>query len=211
MILIFKTVINTKIQKNIFLALQAIFGLGLYRSQFLILKLTGRLFNKTKIFRKIHYRLLQIKCKTSLFLIKEKLKTVKRINIRRLKLIGNYKGLRHSFYLPANGQRTKSNAITPRFLGTGGSFDYIPRIPTKTLKKIGSYIKHSIDLKIHSEERYKLLLKRNFNIFQKTYGRLTRYLNHKGQLGVFSKFVKSKKKIKIKNKVKPKKIKNKVK
>ena len=34
------------------------------------------------------------------------------INIKRLKDIGSYKGLRHRRGLPANGQRTKTNART---------------------------------------------------------------------------------------------------
>jgi len=35
-------------------------------------------------------------------------------NIKRLKRIGSYRGLRHSQGLPARGQRTKSNARTKR-------------------------------------------------------------------------------------------------
>ncbi|MBI2621906.1 MAG: 30S ribosomal protein S13 [Candidatus Levybacteria bacterium] len=35
-------------------------------------------------------------------------------NIRRLKDIGSYRGLRHSRNLPARGQRTRSNARTKR-------------------------------------------------------------------------------------------------
>jgi len=36
------------------------------------------------------------------------------MNIKRLKKIGSYRGLRHSQGLPARGQRTKSNARTKR-------------------------------------------------------------------------------------------------
>jgi small subunit ribosomal protein S13 len=35
-------------------------------------------------------------------------------NIKRLKEIGSYRGMRHSHNLPARGQRTKSNARTKR-------------------------------------------------------------------------------------------------
>lgn len=35
-------------------------------------------------------------------------------NVKRLKKIGSYRGLRHSQGLPARGQRTKSNARTKR-------------------------------------------------------------------------------------------------
>jgi small subunit ribosomal protein S13 len=35
-------------------------------------------------------------------------------NIRRLKDIGSYRGMRHSRNLPARGQRTRSNARTKR-------------------------------------------------------------------------------------------------
>lgn len=35
-------------------------------------------------------------------------------NIKRLKEIGSYRGLRHSRHLPVNGQRTKTNSRTVR-------------------------------------------------------------------------------------------------
>lgn len=35
-------------------------------------------------------------------------------NIKRLKIIGSYRGLRHSQSLPSRGQRTRSNARTKR-------------------------------------------------------------------------------------------------
>lgn len=35
-------------------------------------------------------------------------------NIKRLKIIGSYRGIRHSKNLPARGQRTRSNARTKR-------------------------------------------------------------------------------------------------
>tara|TARA_B100000212_G_scaffold169873_1_gene127813 strand:+ start:84 stop:455 length:372 start_codon:yes stop_codon:yes gene_type:complete len=45
-------------------------------------------------------------------LVEGELRSEVAINIKRLKDIGSYKGLRHRRGLPANGQRTKTNART---------------------------------------------------------------------------------------------------
>ena len=42
------------------------------------------------------------------------LRTEENANIRRLRDIGSYKGMRHARNLPARGQRTRSNARTKR-------------------------------------------------------------------------------------------------
>lgn len=48
------------------------------------------------------------------FKIEGELKAEVLENVRRLKEIGSYRGIRHSRNLPARGQRTKSNARTKR-------------------------------------------------------------------------------------------------
>lgn len=48
------------------------------------------------------------------FLVEGDLRREVQENIKRLKNIGSYKGLRHSKNLPARGQRTRSNARTKR-------------------------------------------------------------------------------------------------
>ena len=58
-------------------------------------------------------------------LVEGELRSDVAINIKRLKDIGAYKGLRHRRGLPANGQRTKTNARTrkgkKRTIGLGKS------------------------------------------------------------------------------------------
>ena len=58
-------------------------------------------------------------------LVEGELRSEVAINIKRLKDIGSYKGLRHRRGLPANGQRTKTNARTrkgkKRTIGLGKS------------------------------------------------------------------------------------------
>jgi len=46
------------------------------------------------------------------YLVEGELRSSKAMNIKRLKDIGTYKGLRHRRGLPVNGQRTKTNART---------------------------------------------------------------------------------------------------
>lgn len=49
-----------------------------------------------------------------LFKVEGDLKETVNENIKRLKAIGSYRGLRHARHLPVRGQRTKSNARTKR-------------------------------------------------------------------------------------------------
>ena len=46
------------------------------------------------------------------FLVEGELRSSNAMNIKRLKDIGTYRGLRHKRGLPVNGQRTKTNART---------------------------------------------------------------------------------------------------
>lgn len=57
-------------------------------------------------------------------------------NVKRLKKIGSYRGLRHSQGLPARGQRTKSNARTKRGRrATVGAFKKEAMIKTEQAQK----------------------------------------------------------------------------
>lgn len=194
MITIAITLIKAKPQKHLVIAIQkSIYGIGARRAQNLVIDLTGRLDIPIKIFTSQHFRWFTIQCLKKAFILNIHLKFLKRSNIKRLKLLKCYRGLRHKQYLPVHGQRTKSNAITSRYLGSG-SFDYIPKRPTIFLKKINSYIKRDTGLKKQSEIRYKKLLQQNFSMFQKQYSKLANFLNKKGKLGVFNKFIKVNKK-----------------
>ena len=59
------------------------------------------------------------------YLVEGELRSSNAMNIKRLKDIGTYKGIRHRRGLPANGQRTKTNARTrkgkKRTIGLGKS------------------------------------------------------------------------------------------
>ena len=59
------------------------------------------------------------------YLVEGELRSSNAMNIKRLKDIGTYKGLRHRRGLPVNGQRTKTNARTrkgkKRTIGLGKS------------------------------------------------------------------------------------------
>jgi len=48
------------------------------------------------------------------YLIEGRLREQRSENIKRLREIGSYRGLRHSMGLPSRGQRTRSNARTKR-------------------------------------------------------------------------------------------------
>lgn len=60
-------------------------------------------------------------------------------NIKRLKEIGSYRGMRHSKNLPGRGQRTKSNARTKRgkraTVGAQKKDDRIKQAETKSAEK----------------------------------------------------------------------------
>ena len=71
-------------------------------------------------------------------------------------------------------------------------------------KKQGKYVRRDALIKQQSERRYRVLLYKNFVAYRAQYGFHTRYLSKKGKLGIFSKFVTGKKKVKaVKKKVKP--------
>ena len=59
------------------------------------------------------------------YLVEGELRSSNAMNIKRLKDIGTYKGIRHRRGLPVNGQRTKTNARTrkgkKRTIGLGKS------------------------------------------------------------------------------------------
>ena len=194
MINIAQTLITTKPQKQFSIVLhKAIYGIGPSMAKDLLVEVSGRLDTPVRFFKNLHFRWFTYQCVKNSFLLKENLRIVSRNNIKRLKSINCYKGSRHTRYLPVRGQRTKSNAMTARFLGSG-SFDYIPQRPTSLLKKVSSYVRRDTILKQNSEANYKKLLSRNFFLFQKGNNRLASFLNKKGKLGVFSKFMKIKKK-----------------
>lgn len=118
------------------------------------------------------------------------LKTFKRRNIKRLKYIKCYRGLRHSLFLPVRGQRTHSNRRTSRYLGSG-TWQYVPTMPISKLKKVSKYVRHKPGLVERSNEVYQKLLERNFSVLQKN-KRYLKQLARRGGLAQFAKLAKQK-------------------
>lgn len=99
--------------KRIVIALTYIFGIGLKRSQ-LILK-------QTKIDQSVRAKDLTDLQVNALreyveknFKLEGDLRRERLMNIKRLKEINSYRGVRHSKNLPVRGQRTKTNSRTIR-------------------------------------------------------------------------------------------------
>lgn len=129
------------------------------------------------------------------YLLGVALKTVKRSNVKRLKYIKCYRGLRHIAFLPVRGQRTHSNRRTSRYLGSG-TWQYVPSIPITKLKKVSKYIRHKPGLVEASNAVYQKLLERNFQTLQKN-KRYFKQLSRRGNLAQFAKLAKVKKKVKV--------------
>lgn len=105
--------LNTQINKKLVFALKDVYGLGLNYSKH-ICKSLGYDVNvrvpqlKQKDLNKIN-SLINVKYK---YTIEAELKKNTYDNIQKMKKIKSYKGIRHSYNLPVNGQRTHTNAKT---------------------------------------------------------------------------------------------------
>ena len=157
-----------------------------------------------KYLTKEHYDLISDLFEECPFVLKSKLKQIKRINIANYKLINCYKGIRHSLYLPVRGQRTHSNAHVARYLSSG-TFEYVPRGPSTKLKRLSKYSRRKDYILDASTARYKRLLNKSYMEFQKNNKHLFKHLAKKNKLGVFGKLYKDKQKVakqKIKDKAK---------
>ena len=105
--------VNIPDDKRIEIALTYVYGIGLTLSQ--------RILAKTKIDPNTRVNKLSNEEVNSLREIVEKeyrvegeLRQEKMMNIKRLKDIGSYRGIRHTKGLPVRGQRTKTNTRTVR-------------------------------------------------------------------------------------------------
>ncbi|MFA5925496.1 MAG: 30S ribosomal protein S13 [Parcubacteria group bacterium] len=99
--------------KRIVIALTYIYGIGLSRSNQILsaLKLDQNI--RTKDLSESIVNNLKDYIEKN-FTIEGELKHQKQMNIKRLKDIGCYRGIRHSKGLPVRGQRTKTNTRTVR-------------------------------------------------------------------------------------------------
>lgn len=105
--------VNLPNEKRIEIALTYIFGIGLATSQKILssLKIDPNIRVKDMIETDIE-KIRQFINKSNK--VEGDLKTEIAQNIKRLKDINTYRGVRHSKGLPARGQRTKTNARTKR-------------------------------------------------------------------------------------------------
>ena len=102
--------INIPDHKHAVIALTAIFGIGLTRSQ-AICKATG-IAEDVKISELSEEQINQLRDEVAKYVVEGDLRREVTLSIKRLMDIGCYRGLRHRRGLPVRGQRTKTNART---------------------------------------------------------------------------------------------------
>lgn len=102
--------INIPTDKHIVIALQSIFGIGQTRSK--LICETLKLEPSTKVSELTENQLESIRAVVSKYEIEGDLRREVAMNIKRLRDIGCYRGIRHRKSLPLRGQRTKTNART---------------------------------------------------------------------------------------------------
>ncbi|MFA6285403.1 MAG: 30S ribosomal protein S13, partial [Parcubacteria group bacterium] len=105
--------VNIPDDKRIVIALTYIYGIGLSRSKEVLeaLKLSADI--RTKDLAEADVNKLKDYIEKN-FTIEGELKHQKQMNIRRLKDIGCYRGIRHTRGLTVRGQRTRTNTRTVR-------------------------------------------------------------------------------------------------
>ncbi len=178
--------------QNVQTFLQRIYGYGLFRAcKVGLLYSFGKEGFAFYELNNIHKRLIVNKVERKDYLLKNRLKDIKKRNISILKLISCYRGLRHSLYLPVRGQRTHSNAHVARYLGSR-TFEYVPTVPSTKIKKLSKFSRRKKHLVTASVIRYQRLLNKNYVEFRKNNKNLFKQLQKKNKLGVFGKLHKEK-------------------
>jgi len=102
--------INIPTNKHIVIGLQSIFGIGQTRSK--LICETLKLDPSTKVSELTEDQLESIRVAVSKFEVEGDLRREVAMNIKRLRDLGCYRGIRHRKSLPLRGQRTKTNART---------------------------------------------------------------------------------------------------
>lgn len=105
--------VNIPDDKRIVIALTYIYGVGLSRSQETLASLKLSEDTRTKDLAEADVNKLKDYIEKN-FTIEGELKHQKQMNIRRLKDIGCYRGIRHTKGLTVRGQRTRTNTRTVR-------------------------------------------------------------------------------------------------
>lgn len=102
--------INIPTHKHIVIGLRSIFGIGETRAQAICTEL--KLDPSTKVMDLTEEQLESIRTTIAKFEVEGDLRRKIAIDIKRLKDLGCYRGIRHRKSLPLRGQRTKTNART---------------------------------------------------------------------------------------------------
>ena len=102
--------INIPTDKHIVIGLQSIFGIGQTRSK--LICETLKLDPSTKVSKLTEEELESIRVAVSKYEVEGDLRREVSMNIKRLRDLGCYRGIRHRKSLPLRGQRTKTNART---------------------------------------------------------------------------------------------------
>ena len=102
--------INIPTDKHIVIGLQSIFGIGQTRSK--LICETLKLDPSTKVSKLTEEELESIREVVSQYEVEGDLRREVSMNIKRLRDVGCYRGIRHRKSLPLRGQRTKTNART---------------------------------------------------------------------------------------------------
>ena len=102
--------INIPTDKHIVIGLQSIFGIGQTRSK--LICETLKLDPSTKVSKLTEDELESIRLAVSKYEVEGDLRREVAMNIKRLRDLGCYRGIRHRKSLPLRGQRTKTNART---------------------------------------------------------------------------------------------------
>lgn len=102
--------INVPTHKHIVIGLQSIFGIGATRAKAICTEL--KLDPSTKVSDLAEDQLELIRDVVAKFEIEGDLRRQIAMDIKRLKDLGCYRGIRHRKSLPLRGQRTKTNART---------------------------------------------------------------------------------------------------
>ena len=105
--------VNIPDDKRIEIALTYIHGIGRSRSREILAVLKLNPDNRTKMFGEAEINKLREHIEKN-YTIEGELKHQKQMNIRRLRDIGCYRGVRHMRGLPVRGQKTRTNTRTVR-------------------------------------------------------------------------------------------------
>ncbi|BBB23128.1 small subunit ribosomal protein S13 [Abyssogena phaseoliformis symbiont OG214] len=102
--------INIPTHKHIVIGLQSIFGIGDTRAKAICMTL--KLDPATKVIDIAEDQLELIRAEVAKYKVEGDLRRQVAMDIKRLKDLGCYRGVRHRKSLPLRGQRTKTNART---------------------------------------------------------------------------------------------------